>query len=688
MPHYTILVIDYEPRSVESIRRPLVESGYRVEVARDGVEGMEAFARLHPDVTLIEAMIPKKHGFEVCQELKRTPHGRQSSIVIMTAVYKGRKYRSDALHLYGCDEYLEKPISNEKLLSTIEKFVRERASLSTPGGGNGSRAGSDGRAAPDPPTLSAQHRTAERAIVQELGAALERAPSTPGASTGQPPGSGKRIPVARRAPEGFLQELAIDGSMDAEAIRQAIDELFAEDELELQAEESGKADLVAAVEELEAAADLMETMPPAEESAPEPAQPWPEETREDEGPVHAPMVDAGQLHEEMMVAAFPGAEAPDSGTPARGGRRRRKAKRQATEAAADVLEMVRPLTQSLPADTGEAGVGAPSTGFQIAAGAGQPIECAAAPPEAPAEAPKSDPRTLAEPPKAPAATAWIIVALLAAIALAAVAVLSWSFGELASLRSHGREASSSPPASALPSDVPGAAALMEQEEPPSFPQTSGAEPAPTPEPPPAPIDAQALQTTRRGTRGAGQRQGSAARGTISRASRQDEAPTPTSIVTNGPVPTAEAATGPQVLPASTVPEAIGKSAPATPVAPVQVAPAQRLPQLQAGSGPAKPPQFWKGMLLPLDQTDSPPQPLQRHDRPYPAEARGERGTVVLRVLVNYTGEVLEARLLQGLADPALNAAALRAAQSWKYTPATKNGLPVKVWLEERIPFEP
>jgi len=125
MPDYTILLIDYEPRSLERTRRPLATAGYRVEIARDGLAGMEAFERIKPDLVLVEAMIPKKHGFEVCQDLKKTPQGKRTPILITTAVYKGRKYRSQALHLYGCDEYIEKPVPEEQLVSICARFLQD-----------------------------------------------------------------------------------------------------------------------------------------------------------------------------------------------------------------------------------------------------------------------------------------------------------------------------------------------------------------------------------------------------------------------------------------------------------------------------------------------------------------------------------------------------------------------------------
>jgi len=134
MANNTILLIDYEPRSIERFRDPLIAAGFSVEIATDGISGIEAFHRLNPDMVLVEAMIPKKHGFEVCQELKKTPHGRVTPVIITTGVYKGRKYRTQALHIYGCDEYIEKPIAPAQLLEVVGKFLTLNASATSAGG--------------------------------------------------------------------------------------------------------------------------------------------------------------------------------------------------------------------------------------------------------------------------------------------------------------------------------------------------------------------------------------------------------------------------------------------------------------------------------------------------------------------------------------------------------------------------
>ena len=123
MPDYTILLIDYDPRSISRVRNALEGVGYHVEVAKDGEAGIKAFEEIRPDLTLVEAMIPKVHGFEVCRRLKQTSHGKDSPVLIITAVYKGRRHRFEARYQYRCDGYLEKPISDDELVAAVSSCL-------------------------------------------------------------------------------------------------------------------------------------------------------------------------------------------------------------------------------------------------------------------------------------------------------------------------------------------------------------------------------------------------------------------------------------------------------------------------------------------------------------------------------------------------------------------------------------
>lgn len=127
MSDYTILLIDYDPRSIQHVEGLLTAAGHRVEVAKNGLAGLESFRKSKPSLVLVEAMLPKKHGFEVCQEIKQSPEGRDVPVIIITAVYRGRKYRSQAFHMYKCDEYLEKPIADDRLKEVVERFLAQAA---------------------------------------------------------------------------------------------------------------------------------------------------------------------------------------------------------------------------------------------------------------------------------------------------------------------------------------------------------------------------------------------------------------------------------------------------------------------------------------------------------------------------------------------------------------------------------
>ena len=139
MANYTILLIDYEPRCIEMLREPLVDAGFSVEVAKDGELGVEAFERCLPDLTLVEAMLPKLHGFDVCRRLKATEHGRASAVLLMTSIYKKAAHRRQA-HECGADGCLQKPIAADDLLSDVLSFLKPIPSLA----GSGTNVGDSG----------------------------------------------------------------------------------------------------------------------------------------------------------------------------------------------------------------------------------------------------------------------------------------------------------------------------------------------------------------------------------------------------------------------------------------------------------------------------------------------------------------------------------------------------------------
>jgi protein TonB len=96
-----------------------------------------------------------------------------------------------------------------------------------------------------------------------------------------------------------------------------------------------------------------------------------------------------------------------------------------------------------------------------------------------------------------------------------------------------------------------------------------------------------------------------------------------------------------------------------------------------------------GALIPIDTADTLPVAISRRLPVYSLQARQLRlsGTVLMNVLVNERGTVDQVVLVSGVSGGGLNDAAMRAARSWTYRPATKNGVPVKVWKPEQVVFK-
>jgi len=137
MPSAKILLIHYDPRSQENHRRILQENGFEVFLAKDGASAMATFMEEEPDLVLLEAMLPKVHGFEVCADLKKTGRGRRTPVIVMSTVYKGRKYRDEAIRTHGADDFLEMPMEDAKLVATLNRHI-EKAGASRSGAGAGS----------------------------------------------------------------------------------------------------------------------------------------------------------------------------------------------------------------------------------------------------------------------------------------------------------------------------------------------------------------------------------------------------------------------------------------------------------------------------------------------------------------------------------------------------------------------
>jgi two-component system sensor histidine kinase/response regulator len=113
----TILVADDEPAIVVSLEYLLQQAGYRVLAARDGQEVLETLQRETPDLILLDVMMPRLSGYDVCRKIRENPAWRHIRIVMVTA--KGLDTQVHEGLALGADAYVTKPFSNETLLRQV-----------------------------------------------------------------------------------------------------------------------------------------------------------------------------------------------------------------------------------------------------------------------------------------------------------------------------------------------------------------------------------------------------------------------------------------------------------------------------------------------------------------------------------------------------------------------------------------
>ncbi|MBS2035142.1 response regulator [bacterium] len=116
-----ILIVEDNPVNLELVMQ-LLEDDYELLVARDGAEGLETALTEQPDLILLDLSLPKKSGWEVCQEIRQQLGGQAMPMVALTAhAIKGD--REKALES-GFQAYVTKPIDEDLLFSTVERFLK------------------------------------------------------------------------------------------------------------------------------------------------------------------------------------------------------------------------------------------------------------------------------------------------------------------------------------------------------------------------------------------------------------------------------------------------------------------------------------------------------------------------------------------------------------------------------------
>ena len=112
-----VLIVDDEPNIVLSLEFLMKRAGFEVAVARDGEEALAQVAAFAPDLVLLDVMMPKKSGYEVCEIMRADPARAGMKIVMLSA--KGRDTEVAKGMALGADAYVTKPFSTKDLVAQV-----------------------------------------------------------------------------------------------------------------------------------------------------------------------------------------------------------------------------------------------------------------------------------------------------------------------------------------------------------------------------------------------------------------------------------------------------------------------------------------------------------------------------------------------------------------------------------------
>jgi DNA-binding response OmpR family regulator len=118
---HKILIADDEPNIVISLEFLMKKEGFQVAVANDGEEALTKVGSFQPDLLLLDVMMPKKSGFEVCEALRADPSLAGLRIVMLTA--KGRETEVAKGLAIGADAYITKPFSTKELVAKVKSML-------------------------------------------------------------------------------------------------------------------------------------------------------------------------------------------------------------------------------------------------------------------------------------------------------------------------------------------------------------------------------------------------------------------------------------------------------------------------------------------------------------------------------------------------------------------------------------
>ncbi len=613
-----ILIVDFDEDSLSSLSGLVNEEGFQAETATDGLSGYEKFRAEDYDLVILEPMLPKLHGFELCKKISQDPF-KKTPIIVVTGIYREPSCKKEALQVYGASAFFTKPWNKDDLRAKMLQLL----------------------------------------VDKKESASREEPPATPAQGPSQHPREAKPAPV-KPAP-AKPKESRIDKDIDdiEKELRQAVSDLIDAPKKKVVKETHEKRDVKPNIES-EVDAMLKGAIGglglEAKKSKPEPRKQEFKTPPEPKEVAVEPLVEPTPAVKTAPVSKPPPPPMPPPLPPI------------ATDIwpeLSDNIPIAREIRENMPIpdrrpknDLPRPSAKAPAEAQSMPFGIDQAlIEIDKIPLQVEKE-PKELDRTFVEskrvyfdeytePPKQKPRSL-VIGGLIAAVFVATGATYI-------ALKS---KKPSEPPSEMVSSIQP------------SLPDEFSLRQAEVSTPPVAQKPATKPETKR--------------------TAEQSPDPQPSEFIPplQPEIPVTDAATVRlQAQPLGSSQTVSQESEPPAPALKEEVvSPPASNPQTTQ----AKPQPIKEGDLVPLDQAEIPPTVIKRVEPRYPPLAlnMGLSGTVTVNTLISETGDVIRTEIIQGIKGGyGFERAAEAAIRQWKFTPARKNNVKVKVWKPIDINFK-
>ena len=118
-----VLIADDEPNIVVSLEFLMKQRGYEVRIVANGEDALRAVGEFGPDLILLDVMMPRMNGYDVCQKVRENPAWQHIRIIMLSA--KGRDVEVNKGIAVGADAYVTKPFSTKDLIAKVGEMLNE-----------------------------------------------------------------------------------------------------------------------------------------------------------------------------------------------------------------------------------------------------------------------------------------------------------------------------------------------------------------------------------------------------------------------------------------------------------------------------------------------------------------------------------------------------------------------------------